>query len=1355
VKPPARPLGRAAQLALAIAAASAAVPFVAGPAAAQGSLGSQSAPNAPSPVPGYSLALTAQTAWVSSVSNGDFHMGLSIQAADPGNTRVEIAVHERITSRSDFDDSLAGRIRTPARHFVQDTRAAPSDHGAPKVSSLQPDANKTYSFDVAVNPSTPGQDGLKVTSPGVYPVEVTLIDPSGQTLTQLVTHLLYAGDPTAIPSRLGVAWMLPIRAAPALTPAGGAGRLPPGSSRPLANLAAGLGQFPQVPVTLAPTAQTLEALGAGSAEDRSALTTLAAVAARPGAQVAQRPYVALDLPSTFASGLDGELSAQLRRAGQTLSTTLGVRPDLRTWIEGGALDRASVDGVIDRGVDRMVVDANVLSPLPTDLRGTTFAQPFVLRGGGDRRVQAVAADPELATHFVAGGDQVLAAHRLLADLAMIELERPANARGVAILTPSSWRADPVFLRELLEGLAGSPWLQPMTVDQLFAGVPLARERQSVLERTMALQQSGGLMPNATAIRAARRHLDSLSTMLPADSTLYSDYERPLLVGEAADLAPRDRANEIALVERLIQQQANQVRLPAKTSITLTARQGRFPLTIISTARYPARVQVRLSSSQKLEFQPIDPPATSCRSAGTSETCLLDLRSQNTTLKVPVVARTAGVFTLTIDLLSPDGGLTLASTQDTVRSTAASGVGILLSIGAAFLLAVWWVRDLRHGHRARGLVPAASGALAEGDLGADDGGDDWLVEGLARSGSVRPRHRHARAHSAAVPLARRGVGTAEPAPPLLDFEVSPARGLPAAPAASQREFAVPPARDAPRPLGPASKAGAPPVDRDGSGRGRRPAGGPASGSSDLPASFSHDTAVMASGTVLSRITGLARVLALIYAFGALRLSDIYSLANTAPNILYDLVLGGVLSATLIPVFVDWFGRDDEDGWRAVSAVVTAITAALVVLTALFWLAAPAIIRLYLVLGHSSGGAGQRALGTTLLRLFAPQLFLLGGIAVTTALLSARRQFFAVAYSPIVMNLVTVAAIVAARVVAGTLEFDAFRRNTLAVLILGLGTTAGYLFQLLAQLPALLRGGWRLRPVWDLHHPAVRTVLRLSLWTFGAVVANQIAFNLILIVAYRRPGDVVAFQTAFQFFQLPHAIFAVSIASVITPELSDRWARGDIDGFRRQVAGGLRLTLAIIVPAAVGYLLLARPAIALFVRHGGVGGSASHLIGTVVAFFAVGLPGFSVYLFFMRGYQAMQDTRSMFWLYVLENGLTIVLALALYPSLGVGGLALGWVTAYAVAAVAAYAHLRRRTGGLEGRQTARSCVVIGIASAVMAGAVAAIMRVGNPSSGFMAPRVVVAVTAGAVVYVAVGRLLGLSELRSIRNLRRRTL
>jgi putative peptidoglycan lipid II flippase len=392
---------------------------------------------------------------------------------------------------------------------------------------------------------------------------------------------------------------------------------------------------------------------------------------------------------------------------------------------------------------------------------------------------------------------------------------------------------------------------------------------------------------------------------------------------------------------------------------------------------------------------------------------------------------------------------------------------------------------------------------------------------------------------------------------------------------------------------------------------------------------------------------------------------------------------------------------------------------------------------------------------LLRLFVPQLFLLGGIAVTTALLNARRRFAAAAFSPVLNNLICIAAIVATRLVASSLGLADFRHDRSALLILGLGTTAGYLVQFAVHVPALMRGQFHLRPVWEPRHPAVRTVLRLSLWTFGAVLANQVAFNLVLIVAGKKSGDVVVFTTAYQFFQLPYAIFAVSIAAVVTPDLSDRWARGDVAGFRRQMAGGLRLTLAILVPAAVGYVALAHPFLTLIFHHGSFSSSDAHKIGTVVALFAVGLPGFSAYLLLMRAYQAMQDTRSMFWLYVVENGVTIVLAAALYPALGVGGLALGWVSAYSVGAIVAFFNLRGRTRGLEGMATARTLGRVAVATAIMLAAVWAVgVGVGRRGSDLhLAVTVGGGAVAGLLVYVVVCRLLGVTELDALLRRRRR--
>jgi len=528
-----------------------------------------------------------------------------------------------------------------------------------------------------------------------------------------------------------------------------------------------------------------------------------------------------------------------------------------------------------------------------------------------------------------------------------------------------------------------------------------------------------------------------------------------------------------------------------------------------------------------------------------------------------------------------------------------------------------------------------------------------------------------------------------------------------------------------------------------------------GDDSLPPRFSRNTAVMATGTLLSRLTGFGRVVALVWALHLTRLADVYNIANTVPNLLYDLVLGGILSATLVPVFVDYLGRqDEEEGWRAVSAVVTAITVTLAILTAIFWLVAPLLIRFYLMLNHTSSAADQRAIGTTLLRLFVPQLFLLGGIAVTMALLNARRHFFAPAFSPILNNLVVIAAIVGTRVVASSLRLGDFRHDRAALLLLGLGTTAGYLVQFAVQVPPLIRRRFRLRPVWDPSHPAVRTVLRLSLWTFGAVVANQISFNLILVFAGRKAGDVTVFNTAFQFFQLPYAIFAVSIASVITPDLAERWNNRDLGGFRRQMASGLRLTLAIMVPAAVGYIILAHPFLELVFRHGSFSSGDAHRIGTAVALFAIGLPGFSAFLLLMRGYQAMQDTRRMFWLYVVENGITIVLAAALYPALGVNGLALGWVIAYSVGTLVAFADLRTRARGLEGAATAATLVRVCVASAGMAVVVGLVrLLIGGGSDAHLTAEVLLGAVIGAVAYLIFSRALGVRELwTSLQQVRR---
>ena len=212
-------------------------------------------------------------------------------------------------------------------------------------------------------------------------------------------------------------------------------------------------------------------------------------------------------------------------------------------------------------------------------------------------------------------------------------------------------------------------------------------------------------------------------------------------------------------------------------------------------------------------------------------------------------------------------------------------------------------------------------------------------------------------------------------------------------------------------------------------------------------------------------------------------------------------------------------------------------------------------------------------------------------------------------------------------------------------------------------------------------------RLGGWTFGFVVANQVALFVVTVLAgsVAGPDPVSSYTYAYAFFQLPYGVIAVTVMSVVTPDLADRWSTGQLAPFLHRLTGGLRAVLALIIPSAVGMLLLARPAVALLLGVGHSTPAETATAGAALAMFALGLPGFCTYLYFVRVLQSMQRTRVAFYLYLVENGLNIVLALALVHPLGVRGLALSLSIAYTVAALAALAVFRQWFGRLAERET----------------------------------------------------------------------
>ncbi|HLI43161.1 MAG TPA: murein biosynthesis integral membrane protein MurJ [Acidimicrobiales bacterium] len=509
-----------------------------------------------------------------------------------------------------------------------------------------------------------------------------------------------------------------------------------------------------------------------------------------------------------------------------------------------------------------------------------------------------------------------------------------------------------------------------------------------------------------------------------------------------------------------------------------------------------------------------------------------------------------------------------------------------------------------------------------------------------------------------------------------------------------------------------------------------------------------TTVMMGGTLLSRVTGLLRLLVAAYALGIGKLSDAFNLANNTPNIVHDLVLGGILAATFVPLFVDRLTRESEgEAERSISAVVSLAAVVLVVATALFVLVAPLVIDLYSVGTHSAHIGQERNVATELLRMFALQLLGYGAISIMTAVLNSVRRFTLPAYVPMLNNLVAIGVLLQFADVAHHPTLASVAHDGGLLLLLGLGTTAGVLLQALLLVPSTLRCGLRLRFRWAPRDDAVREIVRLSGWTLGFVVANQIALFVSLALAVHidpSGGAVTAYTYAFIFFQLPFGLISVSVMNAVTPELAHRFARGDREGMARQFGLGLQRMMAGIWPATAGYLVLAGPIMKLLLQHGAARAAGVHLTGSMLALLAVGLPGYCTYLLAVRALQSMRDTRSAFFLYLLENGLNVVLLFVLTPRIGPQGLALSLSIAYSVGALVALGVARRKMGGLGGAPVRRFVVRSFGLSILMALCVALVAAgVGSASGLGLLERVVVGVVVGAAVYGGGAALAGMAK------------
>jgi putative peptidoglycan lipid II flippase len=510
--------------------------------------------------------------------------------------------------------------------------------------------------------------------------------------------------------------------------------------------------------------------------------------------------------------------------------------------------------------------------------------------------------------------------------------------------------------------------------------------------------------------------------------------------------------------------------------------------------------------------------------------------------------------------------------------------------------------------------------------------------------------------------------------------------------------------------------------------------------------------MAVGTLLSRITGVGRIVALGYALGTglsnASPADAYNLSNTIPNIVQDLVLGGILSATFIPVFVARLAtRDEDEAWDAISAVVSVTLVALGAFSVLFLAASPFIVDGLTVLRHTPD---ERTVATYLLILFVPQLACYTFAGLAAALLNARGRFGAPTFAPIANNVIAIVVLLLFASLERHPTLAGLESNRGEVILLGLGTTAGVAAQALLLIPSLRRAGLRLHFRLDYRHEAVRTIIKLSGWTLGLVAANQIALLFVLALFDKIPGGVSAYTYSYAFFQLPYGVVAISVMSAVTPDLAARWARHDPDGFRRRWSRGLRGILAIVLPAAAGELILAKPLVAFLIGYHASNPASTTPTAQSLAMLALGLPGFCVFLYTVRAFQAMQSLRTAFWLYVLENGINVALAIVLVGPAGIRGVALSISAAYTIAGVVALLVLRSRLGGLDWVVVARPFgrIVLATIALVAAAAIGSNLSA-SESAAALALRVVIGTAFGVIAYLVVVFTLGALEHRNRRG------
>lgn len=655
------------------------------------------------------IRLVEQTAWVP--PDGDFAMEVTVDGA-PDGAHLEMTLHERLTAHDQFlaglDGGDLGGVVSRRCGTVLDDRFAVLDPCDIPLDEAGTSASGALTLAIGLRSAAGPSDRVFIaeSADGVYPVDVRLVAPDGSELASLVTHLvrLPPTDDDSPPLQVGV--LVPLSAPLAHRP-DGSPRMDPDALSVLTTYADALARYPDVPLTVTPRPETVEALDAGS-RGPELLAELSA--SLDGRQVLEETYVDVDLTAWRAAGLGAELEDLFTVGRARLSRYLSTSADPGTWIVEPTADATTFETRSADGVDQLVVPSELLAPLDEARWPLAFDRPFVVEAPGGP-FAAVMDDAALRDHIGETGDAALDAHHLLADLALLYSQQPGIPRGVAFSLPVEG-TDAEFVDTLLAGLDEGGVLEAATVDDLLATAEVGHEagfdarEGEPLVRPLELESA----PDVSDYRDARRATEAELVpyrRLAGEGQPLPEVDELIRMSGAAEL---DAAESQAYLDAAVDQVASLaqgIEAPVQSRVTLTAREGRIPIELVNHLEHPVDVLVRLQSD-KLDFP-----------EGDEQQAVLQPGENR--LVWLVRSRASGAFPVEVSVLSPDGSLQLDRTRFTMRSTAVPGIGIALSALAALFLAVWWARHWNTARRARRLMPTR----------ADAGQRDQVIDQITR------------------------------------------------------------------------------------------------------------------------------------------------------------------------------------------------------------------------------------------------------------------------------------------------------------------------------------------------------------------------------------------------------------------------------------------------------------------------------------------------------------------------------------------------------------------------------------------------------------------------------------------------